>query len=90
MCHGADMPSENRPPSLTYRRGTDLTFGQLGEEMDRAYDREGRRPGIMAFKQKLVLYSPVSAEDGIRRVASGPAGSRELRVRERRLPIADQ
>ena len=67
MCHGAHMPSENRPPSLTYRRGTDVAFGQLGEEVERAYDREGRRPSIMALKQQLDYSDLASApDDGLR------------------------
>jgi len=47
------MVRENRPARLTDRRGTDVAFGWLGEEMERTYDREGRRQGIMALEQKL-------------------------------------
>ena len=65
--HGDGMPTENHPPGLTSRRGTDLAFGQLGEAMEPAYDLEGRRLGIMALKQQLDYSDLASApDDGLR------------------------
>ncbi len=63
MCHSADMVREKRPARLTDRRGTDVAFGWLGEEMERTYDREGRRQGIMALEQKLDYSVLASAPD---------------------------